>query len=119
MSALCQKRTSAALFDHLAGAGKQRRLHGEAERLRGLELDDELKSGGKLYRQIGGLRAFENLVNQSGSAFVHISQVRLITHEATGFYSALLPKHGGQPIADREHCNLTVDDMKCGIGRHD
>jgi hypothetical protein len=95
MSALCQKRTSAALFDHLVGAGKQRRLHGEAERLRGLEIDDELKSGGKLYRQIGRLRAFQNLINQSGSAFVHISQAGLVGHEATSFNSAPLPKHSG------------------------
>jgi hypothetical protein len=110
---------TASLFDHLVGAGKQRRWHGEAERLRSLEIDDELKSGGKLYRQIGRLRAFENFINQSGSSFVHIGQVRLVAHEATSFNSAPLPKHGGQPIADRELCNLAVNDGKRRIGGHD
>jgi hypothetical protein len=30
---------AAPLFDHLVGAGKQRRRHGEAKRLGGLEVD--------------------------------------------------------------------------------
>jgi hypothetical protein len=38
-----------SLFDHLIGAGKQRRWHGEVERLRSLEIDDELKSGGNAW----------------------------------------------------------------------
>jgi len=40
MSALCHKRTSMHLFDHLAGGGKQRLRHGEPECLRGFEIDD-------------------------------------------------------------------------------
>ena len=59
--------TNGCLFDQFIGAGKQRRRHAKAQCLRSLEIDDELKSGGKLYRQIGRLRAFENLVNQSAA----------------------------------------------------
>ena len=50
--------TNGCLFDQFIGAGKQRRRHAKAQCLRSLEIDDELKSGGKLYRQIGRLRAF-------------------------------------------------------------
>ena len=113
------RQQKAPLLDHLVGAGKERRRHSEAQCLRSLEIDDKLKSGGKLYRQIGRLRAFENLINQSGSPFVHIDQIRLVAHEATSFNSAPLPKHGGQLIADRELCNLMVDTGKRRIGRHD
>jgi hypothetical protein len=53
-----QQKTS--LFDHLVGAGKQRRWHGEVERLRSLEIDDERKSGGNAWlwndRSCEGLR---------------------------------------------------------------
>ena len=46
----CQKATYAvqqnnALFDHLVGGGEQRRGHGQAERLSGLEVDYEFEFG--------------------------------------------------------------------------
>src|SRR5262245_50004859 len=45
MSALGQKRTCIALFDHLVGACKHRRRHGEVERLGSLEVDNQLVLG--------------------------------------------------------------------------
>ena len=41
------------LFDHLVGAGDQRRRHGEADGSRGLEIDDELELGRLCHRQVG------------------------------------------------------------------
>jgi len=40
----------ACLFEQLVGVGKQRGRHSEAQCFRSLEIDDELKSSGKLYR---------------------------------------------------------------------
>src|SRR5262245_725231 len=47
-------------FDHLVGALEERLGDGEAERFRGLEIDDELELGRQLHRKIGWLGALEN-----------------------------------------------------------
>src|SRR5882762_6862333 len=53
--------TGHALLDHLGGAGEDRWRHREAERLRGLEIDDQLECGWLLHRQIGRLGALKDL----------------------------------------------------------
>ena len=55
MSAKCQKRTFRHSLDHLVGACEHGRRHGEAKRLGGFEVDDQLSFRGPLHRQIARL----------------------------------------------------------------
>src|SRR5258708_17333542 len=51
------RRHQACLFDHLVGAGEERRWHSNAKRLGGFHIDDQLETSWLLDRQIGGLGA--------------------------------------------------------------
>src|SRR5215475_9810203 len=55
------------LFDHFVGAGEQRGRYCEIKRLRGLEIDDELKFGGLLNRELVRFSSLENTINISRS----------------------------------------------------
>ncbi len=51
---------SRALFDHLVSAAEQRDREGEAERLCGLHINDQLDFRGQLHREVGRLVPLEN-----------------------------------------------------------
>src|SRR5262245_48765270 len=72
MSAMGQKRTSRSLFDHLVGAILHRLRDGNAERLRGLEVEEQLDFACLLHRQVGGFLALENTTNVPASEAVGI-----------------------------------------------
>ena len=49
-------------FDHLVRLEKDGRGNRETKGRGGLQVDDQLEFGGLLYGQVGGRRAFEDLV---------------------------------------------------------
>jgi len=63
MSVKGHKRNRTASFDHLVGAGKQRRRHGDPEVFGGLQVDKELEPRRLLDREISGLGTLQNFIN--------------------------------------------------------
>ena len=73
-------------FDHLVGAGEQRRRHVEAERLRHDQVNDEVELGRLLDRKIGGLRP-ANLVDQVAGAPLKSMKATVPTGVENSYFS--------------------------------
>src|SRR5262249_57985066 len=69
--------------DYLIGLEEERRGDGQAQFLRGLQVDDQLELHGPLDGQVGRLGAVEDLRHQTGFLPEYVGQVWPIGHEAT------------------------------------
>src|SRR6516162_99258 len=85
------------LFDHLVSGDQQVGRYGQAERLRGLQVDDQFELGRPNYRQIGRLRAFENATKVDAKLSVHVGNAVAIAQKATRC-GVLAQLEGGREI---------------------
>src|SRR5262249_50884267 len=72
-------------FDHLVGAGKQRRWDFEAERLCRLAVDDQIEFAGLHHRQVGGLGALQDAGGIRANLTVHVFKARSVGHQSPDF----------------------------------
>src|SRR5436305_2090264 len=68
------------LFDHLVGAGDERRRYVETDRLGCLQVDDELELHRPQDRQVGRLLAFENAAGVNAELALSIDNARPVAH---------------------------------------
>src|SRR5260370_12827161 len=69
-------------FDHFIGGHSHDLWHREAERLRRLEIDDQLELGRLHDGQIGRLGALENPTDVDAGLTISVGEVGRVAHEA-------------------------------------
>src|SRR5262245_6637434 len=101
MSPKCQEATyapqqTAPLFEHLVGAGENRRRHIEAVGLRGLQIDHQLVLRRRLDREVSGLFTFKDAVDVAGRLSVLLDLIGSIGDQTANSYERAQEVDRGQ-----------------------
>src|SRR5712691_1381830 len=86
------------LSDHLVRQEEECRRESEAERLGGLEVDDQLELGGLLDGEVPRLGAFQDAVHIVRSTAKHLRKARPIGHQPARLHKLPLAEEGRQTV---------------------
>src|SRR5262249_8243417 len=98
-------------FDHLVGAGEQRRRHLQAERPSPLEVDYKLGLCRRRAWKVGGLLSLEDAIDIAGGPPELVDEVRSIGDQAAGGDEETFNVDCRQPVPGRQ-CDDQIA-MKC------
>ena len=109
----------AASSDDLIGLEEEDGGDGEAQRLRGLEVEREPKARRLLERQVGGLRALENASDEGGYTVEAFVLIRAIGHEAAVAHELIHFIDGGEVMGRGERKDPLAVEQGERIGDHE
>src|SRR5215813_1256132 len=107
------------LLDQAVRALQERPGQRQSERLRRLEIDDQLELRRLLHGKIGGFHTLQNLVDVNGRAAVRVADTLPVGYEASGFHVRRRVGDRGQPVPPCEVGDLGSLRERYGILPHD
>ena len=105
----------AGLPDHLGRLEEEGWGDGEAEGLRGPEVDDKLEGRGLLHRQLGGGGSLEDLIHVGGGAAEEVGQVHAVGHQASSLHKFSPVEARREPEPGRRVEDLGDVDREEGV----
>src|SRR6516165_11207099 len=108
-----------ASFDHLVGAAGQGQWHGNAERLGGLEVDDQLDFRGLHDREVSRLLAFENAPGVDAAQTICVRSIASVAHQTTGGGKLPVLEDRWNAVAEGECADLRGVEVEPRIGAAD
>src|SRR5262245_9029721 len=98
-------------FDHLVGAGEQRRWNIEVHSLCSGEVDHQIKLCRHLNRKIGCLRALENPTGMDAGAAIGVRLASPVAHQAAGVdhLTLCMERGNGVPVLQRGELPTSVE----------